>query len=111
MTPEALAQQFHEIYERVAPTLGYTTRTESRTPWADVPEQTRNLMIAVCQEILSTTFATALEAAREEEREEIASRIEGMKLTEVHIGPLFNAGFAAAAEYCTKQIRARGGGA
>jgi hypothetical protein len=52
LTPEALAQRFHETYERLAPEFGYETRTPSAKPWNEVPEQNRNLMIAVCREIL-----------------------------------------------------------
>lgn len=47
-----LAQQFHETYERLAPSFGYETREASAKPWADVPEQNRRLMIAVCAELL-----------------------------------------------------------
>jgi len=64
---EAIAQQFHEAYERLAPAFSYTTRTESCKPWADVPEQNRNLMIAVCAEVMTrhdTTLHTQLEAMR-----------------------------------------------
>lgn len=43
-----LAQRFHETYERLAPSFGYETRRASAKPWAEVPEQNRNLMIAVC---------------------------------------------------------------
>lgn len=49
---EALAQRFHETYERLAPSFGYETREASAKPWADVPQQNRLLMIAVCAEIL-----------------------------------------------------------
>ncbi len=51
-TPEALAQRFHEAYERLAPEHGYRTQPESAKPWADVPENNKSLMIAVCAEIL-----------------------------------------------------------
>lgn len=53
MTPEELAQFFHETYERLAPDFGYKTRQESRKPWAEVPESNRRLMIAVCAEVLA----------------------------------------------------------
>lgn len=52
MTPEQLAQEFHAIYESLAPEFGYQTRRESAKPWQEVPENNRRLMIAVCQEIL-----------------------------------------------------------
>lgn len=51
--PEQLAQRFHETYERLAPHYGYETRKESAVPWDKVPEQNRQLMIAVCESIIS----------------------------------------------------------
>ena len=50
---EALAQRFHEAYERLAPSFGYETREASAKPWADVPDQNKRLMIAVCGEMLA----------------------------------------------------------
>lgn len=55
--PESLAQAFHEAYERLAPSFGYATREASAKPWADVPENNRRLMTAVCTEILSRLAA------------------------------------------------------
>lgn len=49
---EALARQFHEIYERLAPQFNYATRRESAVPWLEVPEDNRQLMVAVCAELL-----------------------------------------------------------
>jgi hypothetical protein len=49
---EALAQRFHETYERLAPEFGYKTREASAKPWADVPDQNKQLMISVCEELL-----------------------------------------------------------
>lgn len=49
---EALAVQFHEAYERLAPEHGYSTREASRKPWRDVPDNNRSLMIAVAADIL-----------------------------------------------------------
>lgn len=49
--PEDMAQSFHEIYEHLSPSFGYETRQESAKPWAEVPENNRQLMIAVCAEI------------------------------------------------------------
>lgn len=54
MTPERLAQLFHETYERLAPSYGYRTREESAKPWDEVPEQNRALMVATCAEVLAT---------------------------------------------------------
>lgn len=54
MNPEQLAQLFHETYERLAPQYSYTTRPESAKPWQDVPENNKQLMIAVAGEVLAT---------------------------------------------------------
>lgn len=51
---EALAQQFHETYERLAPSHGYETRKASAVPWCDIPEQNKSLMIAVCAHLIET---------------------------------------------------------
>lgn len=52
MTAEQLAELFHTTYETLAPEFGYETRKERAKPWADVPEQNRQLMIAVAGVIL-----------------------------------------------------------
>lgn len=57
---ERVAQRFHETYERLAPDFGYQTREASAKPWADVPQQNRDLMIAVCAELLSSGFIIIL---------------------------------------------------
>lgn len=49
---EALSRRFHKAYERLAPEYGYKTRTAIAVPWEQVPEQNKNLMIAVCAELL-----------------------------------------------------------
>ncbi len=53
ITPDRLAQHFHETYERLAPEHGYETRKESAKPWSEVPERNKSLMTAVCGEILT----------------------------------------------------------
>jgi len=53
---EVLAAAFHREYERLAPSFGYETRRESAVPWAEVPEQNKALMIAVCQELLDQGY-------------------------------------------------------
>jgi hypothetical protein len=58
-TPEELARAFHETYERLAPSHGYETRRESAVPWEDVPENNKNLMIAVCEELLNGILASS----------------------------------------------------
>lgn len=49
---ENLAQRFHEIYEELAPAFNYKTRKASAVPWSDVPQNNKQLMIAVCQRVL-----------------------------------------------------------
>jgi hypothetical protein len=49
---EDLARAFHETYERLAPQFGYQTRPDSAKRWDEVPENNRNLMIAVAAAIL-----------------------------------------------------------
>ena len=56
MEAAKLAKVFHETYERLAPTFGYATRIESAKPWEQVPPTNKDLMIAVCQEIISKHF-------------------------------------------------------
>lgn len=51
LTPERVAQMFHEFYEHLAPRYGYKTRKASAVPWADVPENNRLLMIEVASRI------------------------------------------------------------
>lgn len=46
---EALARRFHEAYERLAPSFGYETRTETRQ--FDPTTPNGRLMIAVCGEV------------------------------------------------------------
>jgi hypothetical protein len=51
-TAEGIARRFHEAYEDLAPSHGYETREASRKPWTDVPDQNKNLMIAVVARLL-----------------------------------------------------------
>ena len=55
-TPERLARLFHRFYEELAPEFGYETRTESAVPWEQVPENNRQLMIAVCERVLASQW-------------------------------------------------------
>lgn len=49
---DAIAREFHETYERVAPTLGYRTRSDSAVTWEDVPEVNKQLMRCVVADLL-----------------------------------------------------------
>lgn len=48
-----VAQAFHEAYERLAPEFAYETREASAVPWKDVPQNNKELMIAVAREIMN----------------------------------------------------------
>ena len=63
---EFVARQFHETYERLAPTFGYETRRESRTPWSQVPEHNRSLMIATARELLDEGVIRVADVRKEE---------------------------------------------
>jgi len=49
---ERIAKAFHESYERQASEHSYETREASAKPWEEVPENNRNLMTAVVQDLL-----------------------------------------------------------
>lgn len=55
-----LARRFHEVYERLAPSFGYTTRPETRE--FDPESANGRLMIAVCEELLRDSPAHQTEA-------------------------------------------------
>jgi len=56
---EKIAQYFHTAYEALAPFHGYETREASAKPWADVPEQNKQLMIATVQRLLDDDLIKA----------------------------------------------------
>jgi hypothetical protein len=74
-TPVSLAQHFHEIYERLASTFGYETRTETRSFDPETPNG--KLMVAVCTEILRD-----INAAIAAEQENCFKSAEGGKMSE-----------------------------
>lgn len=51
LEPLALALRFHEVYERLAPSFGYETRTETRV--FDPESKNGKLMVAVCAELFA----------------------------------------------------------
>ena len=53
----ALAKQFHDTYERLAPKYGYETRPDTRQFDADSPNG--RLMVAVCREIIEQNPAVS----------------------------------------------------
>lgn len=51
MTPALkLAILFHETYERLAPSFGYETRSDTKT--FDADSKNGKLMVAVCEQVL-----------------------------------------------------------
>lgn len=50
---EQIARRFHETYEDLAPIYDYETREASRKPWTEVPQNNKNLMVAVVARLLS----------------------------------------------------------
>ncbi len=62
MTPEeALAKFFHDTYERLAPEYCYQTRASSAVSWPEVPANNKQLMIAVCREVVVNYFGNGVE--------------------------------------------------
>ena len=51
INPVDIARRFHDAYERLAPSFGYTTREDTRA--FDPASSNGRLMIAVCAEILA----------------------------------------------------------
>lgn len=60
---EELALQFHQTYERLAPSFGYETRPDTKV--FDPESNNGKLMIAVCSEILSSLSTHPLKKALE----------------------------------------------
>jgi hypothetical protein len=50
---EAIAREFHSSYEKLAPEFGWETQTASRKEWDEVPDENRELMVAVAQDLIS----------------------------------------------------------
>ena len=63
LEPERLAQAFHEAYEELAPRFGYKTRDASAVPWADVPKNNKELMIATARRVARAAIAPEEESA------------------------------------------------
>ncbi len=74
MTPEKLAELFHETYQRLAPAFGCKARGAAK--WQDEPNQ--SLMIAVA--------TTVLEEIEKSHRETRAPRLSDIKI----IGPILD---------------------
>ena len=51
MDPAELAQMFHDTHETLAPV--HKTKTAGVVPWTDVPENSRNLLVATCKVVIA----------------------------------------------------------
>ena len=60
-SPEETARRFHDAYEELAPTFGYSTRPESRMSWDRLSEPMRSLMIATVRAVFIERAADALD--------------------------------------------------
>jgi hypothetical protein len=76
MSAEELAILFHDTYEQLAPTFGYETRKDSAKPWSEVPDKNKNLMIAVCAEILRGFSETRWNSLSNEELKAVVLNID-----------------------------------
>lgn len=56
MSPEQLAELFHETYERLAPAFGWKTKKGCNCKFAELPQRNKALMIATCQTVLNALF-------------------------------------------------------
>jgi len=72
LTPEELTRQFHDAYERLAPSFGYETRADTKQ--FDPTSKNGRLMIAVCDVVLRDLLAV-LDAAKAELAEIRANRL------------------------------------
>jgi hypothetical protein len=104
---EAWAIDFHETYERLAPSFGYETRKESAKPWKEVPENNRQLMIAVIIEVLGR-FESRLKEEMDDLREDcIRLNADNYELREQ--GAELEAGRAPLLELASELIKHDGG--
>lgn len=53
---ESIAKAFHDTYERLAPSFGYSTRKSSAVPWEEVPDNNKALMIATVREVMNSSL-------------------------------------------------------
>jgi hypothetical protein len=56
---DAVAREFHETYERLAPAFGYQTRLASAVAWDEVPEDNKRLMRCVVAELIERDVISA----------------------------------------------------
>lgn len=49
---ERIAKRFHEVYEELAPTMGWETQERSRKEWDELPLENKWLMVKVVEQLL-----------------------------------------------------------
>lgn len=86
LNPEALARKFHETYERLAPSFGYETREQSAKPWEEGPQQNKDLMTAVCKQIIVYMAAQDPPIMDRIEMESGVSVFDGHPFVTIHTG-------------------------
>jgi hypothetical protein len=49
---ELIAKRFHEVYEDLAPTMGWETQERSRKTWEELPIENKWLMVKVVEQLM-----------------------------------------------------------
>lgn len=49
---ELIAKRFHEVYEELAPTMGWETQERSRKTWEELPIENKWLMVKVVEQLM-----------------------------------------------------------
>jgi hypothetical protein len=49
---EKIAKRFHEVYEEIAPTMGWDTQERSKKSWEELPIENKWLMVKVVEQLL-----------------------------------------------------------
>ena len=79
---EKLAEIFHLHYEALAPCYNYETRPESRKPWEDVPAANKQLMVAVCRQLLVNEVVTLRHDLQSTTPEEYRAALHGLMMAD-----------------------------
>lgn len=49
---ELIAKRFHEVYEDLAPSMGWETQERSRKSWEELPTENKWLMVKVVDQLM-----------------------------------------------------------
>lgn len=49
---ELIAKRFHEVYEDLAPSMGWETQERSRKTWEELPAENKWLMVKVVDQLM-----------------------------------------------------------